>query len=138
MRDEPLPNGLPSEPSTSTRSMKIMRRLASLALPAGAATGTQPEGSTFCSAASGTWKSSWKRCSMACSTNVSALTLAATRLTKNAVTTAVLIMVANGSSLQQESFQIYRASAKSANWIGIVLSFTKEGADRHGLPLHHR
>jgi len=52
------PAGAPSAPVISTRSMKIMRRLASLALPAVATTGTQPEGSIFCSAASGTWKSS--------------------------------------------------------------------------------
>src|ERR1035437_33035 len=56
----------------TTRSMKIMRRLASLAAPCVAITASHPCGNMFASAASFTWKSSWKRCSAACSTMVCA------------------------------------------------------------------
>src|SRR5215471_13929388 len=52
--------------------MKIRRRLASLAGPWVAITVSHPAGSSFCKAASLTWKSSWKRNSALFSTNVSA------------------------------------------------------------------
>ena len=69
-----VPLAAPSGPFTSMRSMKIMRRLQSLAPPEVATSVSQPAGSSLWTAASLTAKSSCRRVSALLSTNVSAAT----------------------------------------------------------------